>query len=932
MTKKEFLSGCIITIVSLVTMGLAVCSCSDDKKTYTVGVSQCSDDEWRDKLNSEIRMMDYINDSINVVIKKSNNDSRTQEKQIDSLINMGIDLLVVSPNQTDEITPAVEKAYNRGIPVILYDRTIKSDKYTTFIGSNNYKIGRDLGMYVADKLCGKGTVAEIRGLEGSSPSEERHRGFTDAIREYPGIRTVDTEYGEWNQESGRKAMERILGQGETPDYVFAHNDRMAYGAYLAAKRRKLEKRIKFVGVDGLPGDLRGIDLVRRGILDASYLNPTSGDEVIKLATKILNGEKVEKTNNLAISIITKDNAELTLMAAQNAKRQRDILEELHHQVDRYEVDYETQTIFTVLLSILLIVVLSFSLFIYRSYLTKKKFTEELTRKNGELKRLNGELLELTQSKLTCFTNVSHELRTPLTLVIDPLQRVLADTALSAQAAKMLKIAERNALVLKKIVDDIMDLRKTQDNKMKLNLSRFDLTERLRVWADDFRPSAETRRITLEVDTAKCSDGTVVADRIKMCRIVFNLISNALKYTPAGGTVTISLSDAPGGMVAITVDDTGRGISENDQKKVFERFFQAQNSTGGTGIGLAVVMAYAKLHNGEATVASDLGKGSSFRVTIPRKQKNVPPANDNGGITTDEKEETAEMHVMPPTEAESDKPLTHGNDDADKEKPRLLVIDDNRDIRDYIRETFKSNFEIIEAENGKEGMEAALKYVPDIVVCDVMMPVMNGIEFCTLLKSNTAVCHIPVILLTAKSLDEHKIEGYGHGADSYITKPFSSKVLSAKIYSLLRNRTILSNLFGGKHGNSTASNAEAATGKDAAADNDAGNRLNDIDRDFIHRLQSIISENMADSDFGVESIGGKIGLSRVQLYRKVKAITGTSVVDLLRRARLQQADKLLKETDKSISEIAYEVGFSSPSYFTKCYKDEYGSLPGDTRNR
>lgn len=911
-------------IVLLAITSFVVCSCANNKKTYTIGVSQCSDDEWRDKLNSEMRMMDYINDSINVVIKKSNNDSKTQEAQIDSLLDMGIDLLVVSPNQTNEITPAVEKAYNKGIPVILYDRTIKSDKYTTFIGSNNYKIGHDLGKYVANRLGGKGTVAEIRGLEGSSPSNERHRGFTDAIKEYPAIKVIDSEYADWEQESAKKAMEKILEKGETPDYVFAHNDRMAYGAYLTAKEKKLENRIKFIGVDGLLGDMRGIDLVCKGILDASYLNPTSGDEVIKLAMKILNGEEVEKANNLAISIINKDNAELTLMAAQNAERQRDILEGLHNQVNKYEVNYETQTIFTVLLSILLVVVIFFSLFIYKSYLTKKKFTEELTKKNNELKRLNEEVLELTQSKLTFFTNVSHELRTPLTLIIDPMERVLADTALSGKTEHMLKIVQRNALVLKKIVDDIMDIRKIQDNKMKLNLSCFDLAEKIKSWTDDFRPSAEKRHITLTVDTSRCSDGTVNADRIKICRIVFNLLSNALKYTPAGGTVAISLSEDTEGMVSITVSDTGKGISEKDQKKVFERFYQAQNSTGGTGIGLAVVMAYAKLHNGEAVVSSEQEKGSAFRVTIPRKQKDTPSAPETG-FTTDSAKVIAEMHIATPAQAENDILQTGSKENEDKEKPRLLVIDDNKEIRDYIMETFGSNFEITEAENGKEGIEAALKYVPDIVVCDVMMPVMNGIEFCSQLKANTAICHIPVILLTAKSLEEHKIEGYGHGADSYITKPFSSKILKSKIDSLLRNRTILSNLFGG------GNNTDGSRNDNASTDGDS-DRLNGIDRDFISRLQTIIKENMENSDFGVESIGSRIGLSRVQLYRKVKAITGTSVVDLLRRARLQQADKLLKETSKSISEIAYEVGFSSPSYFTKCYKDEYGVLPGETRNK
>ena len=265
----------------------------------------------------------------------------------------------------------------------------------------------------------------------------------------------------------------------------------------------------------------------------------------------------------------------------------------------------------------------------------------------------------------------------------------------------------------------------------------------------------------------------------------------------------------------------------------------------------------------------------------------------------------------------------------KERAKLLVIDDNKDIRDYISSTFANDYEIIEADNGKDGLEQALKYVPDIVVCDVMMPQMNGIEFCSALKRNTAICHIPVILLTAKTLDEQRVEGYEHGADSYITKPFNSKVLKARIDNLLNNRNTLSNLFG-KTSEQSQNTVEGEEHKDAEG-KDATNGLSRMDSEFLNQLRSIIRSNMANTEFGVEDISSKVGLSRVQLYRKVKAITGTSVVDLLRRARLQEAQKLLTDTNKSISEIAYEVGFSSPSYFTKCYKDEYDTLPGDARN-
>lgn len=928
MKKISTLLYYVASALFLVAVCIVAINCSNKKHTYKIGVSQCSEDEWRDKLNSEIKMMSYIDESIDVVIKKTDDNNKMQIAQIDSLIDMGIDLLVVSPNEVDAVTPAVEKAYKKGIPVILYDRKIKSDCYNTFIGSNNYKMGYDLGKYIASKLGGKGSVAEIKGLKGSSPSIDRHRGFSDALKEYPGIRIIASEFGDWEQDSAETAMEKILKGGELPDYVFAHNDRMAYGAYQKAKASNKADKMKFVGIDGMLGNKQGIDLVCKGILDASYLNPTSGDEVIKLAKKILAGKKVNKENDLATTIITRDNAELTLMAAKNAERQREILEDLHSQVNKYEGYYEAQTLFVWLLGFLLFVVVIGSVFIYKSYLTKNRLSVQLTKKNQELERLNEEVIELTQSRLAFFTNVSHELRTPLTLILDPLERILSDKSISKPTMGLLNIVQRSAKTLKQLVDDIMDFRKIQNGKMKLKLSNFDLAAKLKSWVDDFYPSAEIRKINLMINTEAFTHSEVKADEDKLNRIVFNLVSNALKYTPASGTVTVSLSDAPGDRLKLSVKDTGRGISESEQKKVFDRFYQAQNSTGGTGIGLAVVKAYAELHNGEVTVESQLGKGTDFTVVIPCSQGNCLEGNiDNTNDNATEKKNCQPASAPVAEETPSAKSADAAGNN--RERAKLLVIDDNKDIRDYISSTFANDYEIIEADNGKDGLEQALKYVPDIVVCDVMMPQMNGIEFCTALKQNTAICHIPIILLTAKTLDEQRVEGYEHGADSYITKPFNSKVLKARIDNLLNNRNTLANLFGKATGQSQ-NPAESEEHKDAE-DKDATNGLSRMDNEFLNQLRSIIRSNMTNSDFGVEDISSKVGLSRVQLYRKVKAITGTSVVDLLRRARLQEAQKLLTDTNKSISEIAYEVGFSSPSYFTKCYKDEYDTLPGDARN-
>lgn len=966
--QSILLSVILIMVVSM------VYDCSDNRKQYLVGVSLCADKEWYGKLHRELEVMGYISDSIDVEIKSANADSRTQIAQIDSFINMGVQLLIVAPNKENDIDAAIEKAYKSGIPVILYERKIKSDNYTAFIGCDNYKIGYNMGKHIANELKGKGRIVEIMGRKGSTPTVARSRGFEDALKTFPDMHIVYREYATWSENLAGKAMARALRQTKDIDYVFAQSDIMAYGAYLAAKKIVPDNRIKFAGVDGLISvtrEIRGIDLVSKGILDASYLNPTSGDEVIRIAKAILYGEKVDKNNDLVASILTPDNVNLTLIAAKSAERRMNILTALHHQVDKYEKYNEKKNLWIWLLALCLASISLAAVSIYRSYRTKNRLSMQLARKNDELEKLNKEVMELTNSRLNFFTNVSHELRTPLTLILDPMERILADKTLGGKTRYLLNIVNRNALMLKYLVDDIMDFRKVQAGKMRLNLTQFDLAERLREQTDAFYPSAEKKNITIEIDTSRFTHKRITADEDKLSRVTGNLLNNAVKYTPVGGRISVTLSDAPDGRALISVKDTGIGISEEDCKKVFDRFYQVLGNMGGTGIGLAVVKAYAELHHGEASVVSTMGEGADFRVIIPCSQdgfstaaapdsisapseaaitpdcigdSNARFANDTIGYTS----------IVGNTSAGSEAPSAHGVSSADDaagiDKPKLLVIDDNIDIREYIRATFADEYDIMESANGKEGLEMAIKYVPDIVVSDVMMPQMNGMEFCSALKQNPATCHIPVILLTAKVLNDQKIEGYEHGADSYITKPFNSKILRARIENLINSRKMLSSLFAAAATGSTRVKDNAAPIKDDAAPikddaaieqdnaapaspavNSAAGGISETDRKFIAQLRRIVEENMADTDFGVEEISGGMGLSRVQLYRKVKAITGMTVVDLLRKARLNHARSLLMETEKSISEIAYEVGFSSPSYFTKCYKDEFNILPGDTRN-
>ena len=913
--------------------------CAQQPRKYVIGVSQCSEDTWRDKLNDELKMGEYLNDSLIVKLASSNDDNVLQNKQVNQFIDEGVDLLIVSPNQLSAISKSVERAYDKGIPVILYDRKTNSDKYTAFIGCDNYTIGKSMGTFIAQQLQGKGRIVEIRGLEGSSPALERHRGFMDAIKPYPGLQVVASEGGNWKEEGGIQAMKRILKQTQDFDYVFAHNDCLAWGAYVAARQMRVKRNYKYTGVDGMATEGGGLELVRDGIFEASYLYPTKGDEVIALAMKILKHQPYERDNYLSTSIITQANAALTLMEARDAERQTHNLKTLHKQVNQYLSDYNSQKVMLIGLCLFLFVCLAAAALIFRGYLIKVKLNEtlaktngelkrlnvELGEKNGELKRLNEEVLELTHSRLVFFTNISHELRTPLTLIADPVEMLLEDSGIKGKSRELLKMVQRNALALQQLVSNILDFRKIQNGKMELKLYRFDIVKTLTTWVGDFQLTAERKqiRLHLDVDDLKGSH-EMIADQEKISRIVFNLLSNALKYTPAGGEIFVSLKDE-GANLRLDVRDTGKGISQDEADKIFERFFQAKGAASGTGIGLALVKSFVELHHGEARVESEPGKGSDFIVVIPREQEgdsqvihnDVDIVDNSVNASASTGKNVVDESVL---QYIDDGDRSHGKVQQlvseNTNRPTVLVIDDNTDIRQYERTLLQDEYIVLEAADGKEGLAVALKEVPDLVICDVMMPVMDGLELTERLKTNTATSHIPVIMLTAKNLEEHRAEGYEHGADSYITKPFHSKVLLARIENLLRQRQLLKNLYqGAKEAEKEISEAH----------------LEDRDKQFLKQLQAIIQKNLSDSEFGVEDMGQQIGLSRVQLYRKVKAMTGSSVVDLLRKARLAKARRLLETRSMSVSEVAYEVGFSAPSYFTKCFKEEYGMLPGDVGN-
>lgn len=903
-------------LLSILCLAGILMSCTQKHTRYRIGVSQCSDDEWRHKMNNEIVREALFYDGVDVEIRTAKDNNRNQIADIKYFIDKKVDLLIVAPNEAAAITPVVEKAYRQGIPVVVIDRKILSDKYTAFVGADNYEIGKDVGQYILNRLHRKGKVLEITGLEGSTPAMERHKGLTDVLKEEPGIEITASVDGAWLQSVAGEKMDSVFQTNKNIDLVFAQNDRMAIGAYLSARQQQLEKEMLFVGIDALPGKEYGVEQVIGGVLDATFIYPTGGDKVMQVAMDILENRPYERDNKLSTALVDKTNARVMQLQTDHITEQDGKIERLNNQVNEYLSRYSAQTMFLYACLIILLLFATLLAIIVRAYWTKNRMNMELSRQKKKLEEqrdqlisLSKQLEEATHAKLVFFTNVSHDFRTPLTLVADPVGQLLEDKSLTSKQQSLLKVVHKNVNILLRLVNQILDFRKYENGKLELVRTNMNLQAQLQEWSHSFQTLALKKHIHFALNVTDAdhpTDYLMSLDAEKMERIYFNLLSNAFKFTPENGSITVTLSTLTkedGRKYArMIIADTGTGISAQHIRHIFDRFYQIDVSHAGSGIGLALVKAFVELHGGVIAVDSAEDKGTVFTIDIPMI---VLEKTSAGPIQ--------EPHITQQTVVEELEEVETEELAPDENKECILIIDDNADVRDYVKSLLKEDYTVIEAADGRAGLKKAMKYVPDAIVCDVMMPVMDGLECCRKLKTELQTSHIPVMLLTACSLDEQRIQGFECGADSYISKPFNSKLLLVRLRNLIDNHKRLKQFFGDK----TTLSKES---------------VSEVDKGFADRFRKLIEENLADSELSVEDLGSKMGLSRVQLYRKIKALTNYSPNELLRIARLKKAASLLASSDKTISEITYEVGFTSPSYFTKCYKEYFGESPTDFLKR
>ncbi len=524
--------------------------------------------------------------------------------------------------------------------------------------------------------------------------------------------------------------------------------------------------------------------------------------------------------------------------------------------------------------------------------------EETFKKRKETEKLQ----ELDRIKTDFFTDISHEFRTPLTLILGPMEKLMSQTQID-NVQEQYNLIYKNARKLLSLINQLLDLSSIDAGKMSLEIENADLINFIRGILASFQLLAENKNIKLEFNSS-IDILEIFFDKDKMEKIISNLLSNALKFSNNGGNITISVSKIEED-VNIIVSDNGIGISPEDIKNVFNRFYKAESSAiqEGTGIGLALVKELVELHHGSITVKSELNKGTRFNIFLPINKE----------LYKDfivEKKQKVKFEPKPLNMQKPEEKIVFENEKTE-DVPKILIVEDNIDLQRFMKENIGTQYSVFESANGMEGLEKSFELIPDLIISDIKMPEMDGIEFCEKIKKDERTSHIPIILLTARSTLENKLEGLETGADDYMTKPFKIKELQIRVSNLIEQRKKLRQRFRKEF---------LIEPKEIA--------ITSSDEKFLTRILEILEHNYTNENFTADEFSKKAGLSRMQLHRKLSAVTDQSASEFIRNFRLKRAVKLLSVKKGNISEISFEVGFSNPSYFAECFKNLFGYSPSE----
>ncbi|WP_419789005.1 substrate-binding domain-containing protein [Mucilaginibacter sp. FT3.2] len=918
MTLHHQLRNLLLPTLFMLLMVLAGCNKAAKTAQYKIGFSQCvGSDLWRRNMLDEMKMELSLHPDAHFIYADADNSSKKQIEQVKQMLDEGIDLLIISPNEAQPLTGIVEQTYNRGIPVIIIDRKTSSDLYTAYVGADNYQIGKMAGEYIGSNLRGRGNIIEVMGLPGSSPAIERHRGFTDALAKFKNIQIKAQVYGDWLKDHAQIQLNLVQQDLKTADALFAHNDVMANGSREVLNNMHLSHHVKVLGVDAMPGVGGGLQMVASKTIDASLVYPTGGKEAITTAFRILNKEAFAKENILQSLVIDSSNVRLMKMQWSKINSQQKDIERQQSLLEEQRQVYNSQQLILNIIVITLVLAIVFGGLAFYWLMENRKINRSLEVKNNEILSQRNQLMEMsaraevaTEAKLNFFTNISHEFRTPLTLILSPVEDMMENEKLNSIAGKNLKLIHKNIFRLLRLVNQLIDYRKIEYDKQQINAAPNNLVDFVTDIQESFRHNARKRNISLNLISSE-KNINVWFDANMLDKVFFNLLSNSLKFTKDNGRIQITFTQNTQN-VEIAIQDNGIGMEPEEAEHIFDQFYQVDNDNArGSGLGLSLSKEIVLLHHGTIKVSSKKWQGTIFTITLPLGNPynyNVQPGKliDTTGI--------GERSRIYTNDLEQSEIKTETTAIGNPKEQSILIIEDNADLLIYLADKLGTVYEVFTANNGVHGLAEAFEKVPDLIISDVVLPGMSGKVITENLKTDIRTSHIPVILLTAQASVEQQIDGIGSMADVYMVKPFNYNQLLATVKNLLKNRMILK-----EHFTSDVSHGQTPVSKS-------------LDKKFLNDFAGIVEQNLANENFNVDDICKTIGISRVQLYRKVKALLGCSITDYILNRRLKKAKYLLVHEGYSISEITYMVGFTSPNYFSTVFKAQYNCTPSEFKRK
>nr|WP_315206781.1 substrate-binding domain-containing protein [uncultured Flavobacterium sp.] len=887
------------------------CNSSDkDKSKISIGFSQSIDhDIWRKSMDHAMEVEASLHPEVQLTIYNANRKAKNQIRDIEKFINDNVDVIIISPYESDSIVPVIEKAYAKGIPVIIIDRKVNTTNYSAYLGADNIEVGRIAGKFIISQSKGAANVIEIKGGAMTSPVYERSLGFNQIVKQYPNIKVTSVNVDDYGRP--KSDFENLLDKNSNIDYVYCFNDIIAYNAWKIVKTKGLEKKIKFIGVDGLNGPNGGIQLIKDGILNATVLYPTGGSEAIRLALNLVKKEIFAKNNKLNTILIDSINADIMSNQFDKITLQQSDIEQQQKVIKNQEKEYSTQTNLLKLLFVLFMLILSLAIFNIYSRITigRKNKELEVTNKKiksqrNEIKKFSEELKLSNEARLNFFMGLSHEFKTPLTLILSSVESLsieLKNRGISVN--NEISLMYNNSRRLLRLINQLLDYRKAEDKKFVVRASSTNLLDFSKSIIVDFEREAKK----LNIDFSLVSNNPeleVYIDRNLMDKVYFNLLSNAFKFTPENGKITIKINeDKTNNVVKISFKDSGIGIPENELNQVFNAFYQGSNNyRNSSGVGLHLSKSFIDLHKGTVEIVSK--NGTEFIITLQL-----------GKAHLDEKNilKNPVLEIINQTDYLDEEVIQSSEYKTNEDKYSVLYIEDNKDLSDFISNKLSVEYNIYTS-NGFDAIEQSLEIIPDVIICDLNLPGKNGFEICQILKKDLRTSHIPVLILTASDDPDSYLKALESGADLFLTKPFNLKVLSQSIKGLLFNREKLRFYY-------TNNILKIEDGDFGVSE-----------QDFLRKLNDLIEKNLDNSAYTVEDLARSLTISRVQLYRKVKAILGISVSDHINNIRLDKSKELLKKSELNISEIAYAVGFSSPNYFSTSFKNKFGVTPKEYKSK